>query len=249
MKLYGLIGKSLKHSASPAIYQEIFEREGRADCRYQLFELSDISALPTLLKAEPDLLGLNVTFPYKELIIPYLDDLDKAGNEIGAVNVVTVERLAGKIRLTGHNSDWKGFSESLSGEILPEQALILGTGGAARAVAHALRKRGTDYLFVSRNDQSGDLRYEEVDDRLIGTHRLIVNCTPLGTAGLYEEEIPALPYHALTAEHFLYDLVYNPDVTPFLRKGIEQGAKIQNGFPMLQKQAEVAWKLFQGKTA
>lgn len=244
MKLYGLIGKSLKHSASPAIYREIFEREGRTDCSYQLFELPSIEELPRLLETQSELLGFNVTFPYKELIIPHLDNLDQASDEIGAINVVTVERSGGQIRLTGHNSDWEGFSESLTGESLPAQALILGTGGAARAVAYALRQREITCQFVSRTGKDGALRYEEVDEELLRAHRLIVNCTPLGTAGLHGEEMPPLPYRHLTQDHFLYDLVYNPEVTPFLRQGSEHGCRIKNGWEMLHAQAEISWQIF-----
>ena len=246
MKLYGLIGKSLKHSASPAIYQQFFVREGRADCRYVLFELAAMEELPSLLDRNPELMGFNVTYPYKEQIIPYLDHLDQPAKEIGAVNVVTVERSTGKTLLTGYNSDWMGFSESLTGEMLPERALILGTGGAARAVAYALRKRQVAYQFVSRCGKKGALRYEDVSDELMRAHHLIVNCTPLGTAGLHENELPALPYQTLTSHHLLYDLVYNPAVTPFLQQGIDHGCHIQNGMAMLHAQAELAWKWFKG---
>lgn len=246
MMLYGLIGKSLKHSASPAIYQQFFDQEGRADCHYALFELAAMEELPRLLETHPELQGFNVTFPYKELIIPCLDHLGQAAEEIGAVNVVTVERSTGKTLLTGYNSDWVGFSESLTGEMLPDRALILGTGGAARAVAYALRKREVACQFVSRSGKEGALRYEDVSDELMRAHHLIVNCTPLGTAGLHEDELPPLPYQALSCHHYLYDLVYNPAVTPFLQQGIDHGCHIQNGMAMLHAQAELAWKWFKG---
>ena len=247
MMLYGLIGKSLKHSASPAIYQQFFDQEGRADCRYVLFELASMEELPSLLERSPELMGFNVTFPYKEQIIHYLDHLDQPAKAIGAVNVVTVERHTGKTLLTGYNSDWRGFSESLTGEMSPERALILGTGGAARAIAYALQKRNIACQFISRHGKEGSLRYEDVSDELMRAHHLIVNCTPLGTAGLHENELPSLPYQALTSHHHLYDLVYNPAVTPFLQQGIEHGCRIQNGMAMLHAQAVLAWQWFKGK--
>ncbi|MBR4136352.1 MAG: shikimate dehydrogenase [Bacteroidales bacterium] len=244
MKTIGLIGRSLKHSASQAYFEEKLQKEGIRDWSYHLFELSSIEELPDLLAAHPDLVGFNVTFPYKEHILPYLDALDDTAKQIGAVNVVTVQHQDGKFYLTGHNSDAAGFAQTLDGISLPSRALLLGTGGAARAVAFALHQKGVSCQLVSRSGKASAIRYQDVDETLLSAHRLIVNCTPLGTAGLHEEEIPPLPYHALTQEHRLYDLVYNPAVTPFLRQGLAHRCQLQNGLAMLHAQADIAWKIF-----
>ncbi|MBO4488931.1 MAG: shikimate dehydrogenase [Bacteroidales bacterium] len=244
MKTIGLIGRSLKHSASQAYFEEKFQKEGIRDWSYHLFELPSIEQLPDFLSAHPDLVGFNVTFPYKEQILPFLDALDEEARSIGAVNVVTVQHQGGKSHLTGHNSDAAGFARILDGVSLPPRALLLGTGGAARAVAYALRQKGVACQLVSRSGKAGTIRYQDVDEALLRAHPLIVNCTPLGTAGLHDGEIPPLPYHALTQDHLLYDLVYNPATTPFLHQGLEHGCQTQNGLAMLHAQADISWKLF-----
>jgi len=244
MRLLGLIGKTLKHSASPAYYEDKFQQLGISDCAYRLFELASIEELPSFIADHPDLTGFNVTFPYKESIIPYLDHIDEDAQQINAVNVVTVSRQQDKAILTGHNSDWQGFKQTLAGQSLPEKALILGTGGASRAVAYALQKMGVSCQFVSRQQKPYSIRYNDIDEACLRTHKLIVNCTPLGTAGLYDTQLPLLPYHALITEHLLYDLVYNPEQTLFLQQGVEHGCKTINGLQMLHRQADISWEIF-----
>lgn len=259
MNTYGLIGKSLKHSFSQVFFEEKFKKEGLADCQYRLFELPGISDLSQLLASEPELRGFNVTIPFKKCIVPFLDELSPEAAAIGAVNVVKrvhevqevkgVNEVKGVKRengvwLKGYNTDAEGFALSLEGVVLPEKALVLGTGGAASAVSFVLRQRGIPLLQVSRTSGHGDLIYAEVTEQVLHEYRFIINCTPVGTLGEPQRLLP-LPYEALTPAHFLYDLVYNPEVTPFLEKGKQYGARTQNGLKMLHLQAEAAWRIWQ----
>lgn len=268
MNTYGLIGKSLKHSFSQVFFEEKFKKEGLADCQYRLFELPGISDLSQLLASEPELRGFNVTIPFKKSIVPFLDELSPEAAAIGAVNVVKrvhevngvhevkgvnevheeneVQRVKGEngVWLKGYNTDAEGFALSLEGVVLPEKALVLGTGGAASAVSFVLRQRGIPFLQVSRTSGHGDLTYAEVTEEVLREYRFIINCTPVGTLGDPQRLLP-LPYEALTPAHFLYDLVYNPEVTPFLEKGKRYGARTQNGLKMLHLQAEAAWRIWQ----
>lgn len=264
MNTYGLIGKSLKHSFSQLFFEAKFKKEALTDCQYRLFELPDIADLAQLLASEPDMCGFNVTIPYKKSILPYLDELSPEAAAIGAVNVVKrvkevqgvneVQEVHGvklvkeekRVRgvwLKGYNTDAEGFALSLEGVELPERALVLGTGGAASAVSFVLRQRGIPFLQVSRTSGRGDLTYGEVTEEVLREYRFIINCTPVGTLGEQQRLLP-LPYEALTAAHFLYDLVYNPEVTPFLEKGKQYGARTQNGLRMLHLQAEAAWRIW-----
>ncbi|WP_035564784.1 shikimate dehydrogenase family protein [Hymenobacter sp. IS2118] len=247
MRQFGLIGRTLSHSFSQTYFTQKFYSQQLADHRYDLFELATIGELPRLLAANPNLTGLNVTVPYKELVVPYLDDTALSANRVGAVNVI--ERTA-EGRLVGHNTDYIGFRDSLRtfcplrGEAA--RALVLGTGGAAKAVEVALRELGIPYWNVSRTLLGPGLTYDDLTPQLLASHRLIINATPVGTfpnAG----ECPQLPYHALTADHYLYDLVYNPMETLFMAKGLEAGAQVKNGFEMLCLQAEAAWDIWNGK--
>ena len=261
MNTYGLIGKSLKHSFSQLFFEAKFKKEALTDCQYRLFELPDIADLAQLLASEPDMRGFNVTIPYKKSILPYLDELSPEAAAIGAVNVVKrvhgvqkvqrvhevkevqeVKRVDG-VWLKGYNTDAEGFALSLEGVELPERALVLGTGGAASAVSFVLRQRGIPFLQVSRTSGRGDLTYGEVTEEVLREYRFIINCTPVGTLGEQQRLLP-LPYEALTPAHFLYDLVYNPEVTPFLDKGKQYGARTQNGLRMLHLQAEAAWRIW-----
>lgn len=262
MNTYGLIGKSLKHSFSQLFFEAKFKKEALADCQYRLFELPDIADLAQLLLSEHDLRGFNVTIPYKKSILPYLDELSPEAAAIGAVNVVKrvkevqgvnevhgvklvkEEKRVKGVWLKGYNTDAEGFALSLEGVELPERALVLGTGGAASAVSFVLRQRGIPFLQVSRTSGRGDLTYAEVTEKVLRDYRFVINCTPVGTLGEQQRLLP-LPYDALTSEHFLYDLVYNPGVTPFLEKGIQYGARTQNGLKMLHLQAEAAWRIWQ----
>ena len=255
MKIFGLIGKSLTHSYSKSFFEEKFVRENITDCCYRLFELPSIEQLPSLIDSEPTLCGFNVTIPYKRSIISFLDELSPEAAAIGAVNVVErvhevnevngVQRVKGEngVWLKGYNTDAEGFARSLEGVELPERALVFGTGGAASAVCFELRQRGIPFLQVSRTPGQGDLTYVEVTGQILRDYPLLVNCTPVGTLGEPQQLLP-LPYEALTSKHFLYDLVYNPDVTPFLREGLQRGARVQNGLKMLHLQAEAAWRIW-----
>ena len=242
MHQLGLIGKSLSHSFSKLYFEEKFRREHISDFSYDLFELSDIQQITDLIRQHPHLVGFNVTIPYKQQIIPFLNHLSVEAAAVGAVNTVVIQHLDGQIITTGHNTDITGFRQSLQGRTIPDCALILGTGGAAAAVTYVLEKMGCRCTVVSRNPERG-LPYSDLTQEIIAQHKLIVNCTPLGTYPNTNEK-PNIPYVGISGEHFLYDLVYNPSETAFLKEGIRRGAKIQNGLSMLHAQAEAAWSCF-----
>jgi shikimate dehydrogenase len=243
MRTFGLLGRSLAHSFSKTYFSQKFDRLHLTDHRYELFELAEASELPQLLARHPDLAGLNVTIPYKEQIWPYLTQVAPSAELVGAVNVI--EFLADG-SLVGHNTDYVGFRESLR-KFYPvgpsSRALILGTGGAAKAVAVALRELGIAHSLVSRDPRSAQLTYAELTPDIIGAHPLLINTTPLGTYPAVHE-CPPLPYQALTPAHYLFDLIYNPRETLFLERGRLAGAHTQNGFEMLELQAEAAWAIW-----
>lgn len=240
-RLYGLIGYPLSHSFSKKYFSEKFEQEGIADCRYELFPLTAIDELPALLAVHPELCGLNVTIPYKEQVIPFLDSQNTLVKAIGACNCIRI--TSGQLQ--GFNTDAIGFQHSLQEKLLPthQQALVFGTGGAAKAVCYVLQQLHIPYQLVSRRKMYDQLSYEEVTEKLLQTHTLLINTTPLG---MYPNitEAPPLPYHALTPAHYLYDLVYNPEQTLFLQKGMAAGARTKNGMDMLVIQAEESWKIW-----
>ncbi|MGB3617422.1 MAG: shikimate dehydrogenase [Catalinimonas sp.] len=243
MRRYGLIGHPLSHSFSPGYFADKFAREGIADASYEPFELPDLAALPDLLRTD-DLWGLNVTIPHKEGVKPHLDALDVSAERVGAVNVLARRDAPdGTRRWTGHNTDYWGFRTSLE-RFLPNgfagAALILGTGGAARAVRAVLDDLDVPFGEVSRTPERKAHAYEELTPELMRAHRLIVNTTPLG---MYPnvDTAPRLPYGALTPEHYLYDLVYNPAETRFMTLGRAAGAQTKNGLEMLHLQAERSW--------
>ena len=240
MKTLGLIGKTLTHSFSRRYFTEKFEREGISGYQYQLFPLATIEDFPRLIAEHPDLVGLNVTIPYKQAIIPYLDGLD-ASAEFGAVNTIAFED--GK--LIGYNTDIYGFKKSIEPLLPPNsKALILGTGGAAKAVSNVLDQLKIKHIFVSRNPTTDrELGYDDLDHIVIGQAKAIINATPLGTFPK-ETECPDLPYHFLTSNQVLYDLVYNPTVTQFLKNGSKCGCTLKNGLEMLYLQAEKAWEIW-----
>ncbi|HSY61936.1 MAG TPA: hypothetical protein VK796_08680, partial [Cytophaga sp.] len=224
-------------------FNEKFASEHIEDCVYENFPLETIKEFTALLQTTPDLKGCNVTIPYKEEIIPYLDELDVAAKEIGAVNVIKI--LPGG-KLIGYNSDYYGFKISLQKFIpanQPLRALILGTGGAAKAVAVALKDIEIPYQYVSRSKGAGVISYAEIDEKILKHYSIIINTSPLG---MYPDidSFPDIPYHFLTDKHYLYDLVYNPEVTMFMRKGSEYGAHVINGLEMLIGQAEKAWEIW-----
>ena len=242
MREFGLIGKTLKHSFSQKYFEEKFKREQITDASYSLFELTDIKQLTEFIRQRPQLVGYNVTIPYKQQIIPYLDELSEEAAAVNAVNTVVIERVGGQILTKGHNTDIIGFRESLREVDLPKQALVLGTGGAAAAVTYVLENLGCRCTAISRDPQRG-LPYSALNADIIRQHKFIVNCTPLGTYPNINEK-PDIPYEGLSGEHFLYDLVYNPSETAFLKEGILRGAKVQNGLQMLHAQAEASWRIW-----
>lgn len=242
MRKFGLIGKKLSHSFSKKYFTEKFKREGILDAQYELYELPDIAALPKLWQQEPELVGLNVTVPYKEQVIPLLDELDEAAAQIGAVNTIKISN--GKTK--GFNTDYIAFKNSLQ-EFYPIQgqskALVLGTGGAAKAVWATLDALGIPYLRVSRTVADGQLSYSQLTDEIMQKHPLIINSTPLG---MYPQvqETPELPFNGITNKHYVYDLVYNPEETLLMQKCAANGAKAINGLPMLHQQADAAWSIW-----
>lgn len=242
MNKYGLIGYSLGHSFSKKFFEDKFKAEKIEGQSYQLYPLKNMSNLPALIKEE-GLDGFNVTIPYKTDVMPFLDHIDALALKIGAVNCVSVDKSADQVKLAGYNTDAIGFENSLK-PLLSDyhnNALILGSGGASKAVSQVLENLGIAYKVVSR--YGGDLRYEEVDAGLMSGHTLIVNTTPLGMYPNVEEE-PNLPLECLTKRHLVYDLIYNPVETKLLKKAVERGASIKNGLEMLVIQAEASWDIW-----
>ncbi|MCK8494395.1 shikimate dehydrogenase [Spirosoma sp. RP8] len=247
MTRYGLIGFPLTHSFSQRYFTEKFLREGIENSRYDLFEMADVGdSLPDLLTM-PGLRGLNVTIPHKQAVLPYLDRLDSSAQKVGAVNVIKLESDGTK---TGYNSDYYGFRQSVTDWLASLgrstnglQALVLGTGGASKAVLVALSDLGISYRSVSRTKTADNASYDELPE-LISDYALIINCSPVGTYP-HTNEAPALPYDKLTDRHLLYDLVYNPAETQFMKHGLERGAAVMNGYQMLVLQAEKAWAIWQ----
>jgi shikimate dehydrogenase len=239
--MYGIIGYPLSQTFSPDYFNAKFERLGLKDS-YHKFPLATIDELKAVLQSHPELKGLNVTIPYKEAVIPFLDELHDTAQEIGAVNTVKIRD--GKLK--GYNTDVTGFRDSLQPLLQPQhrQALILGTGGASKAVAYALQQLHVAYRFVSRTPAAGEFSYAMLDRKTIEEHLLIVNTTPLGMTPDMDNA-PAIPYEYLGPSHLLYDLIYNPAETLFLQRGKVQGAAIKNGYDMLIGQAEAAWNIWQ----
>ncbi len=242
MHRLGLIGKTLSHSFSKTFFEEKFRREGISDYSYDLFEIPKIQQITDFIRQHPDLKGFNVTIPYKQTIIPFLDELSQEAAAIGAVNAVFIKRNGNQILTKGFNTDAEGFLRSMDGYPMPSKAMVLGTGGAAAAISYVLENHGCACTFVSRDPKRG-LPYSALTPELVREHPLIVNCTPLGTSPNINEK-PDIPYEGISGGHFLYDLVYNPSETAFLKEGIRRGAMTQNGLAMLHAQAEAAWSLF-----
>jgi shikimate dehydrogenase len=245
MRLFGLIGYPLSHSFSKKYFTGKFEKEGLSDSVYENYSIASVDELPELLKNNPLLEGINVTIPYKEQVLSFLSEESAVVKEIKACNCIKIE--AG--RLIGYNTDVTGFELSLTPKLGTghKRALILGTGGAAKAVEYVLSKRGIRYSYVSRKASARNLSYEDVTPELLASHTLIINTTPLG---MYPnvEAFPPIPYQSITGHHYLFDLVYNPEKTMFLQKGEEQGAIIKNGQEMLVIQAEESWKIWNSST-
>lgn len=248
MKQFGLIGHPLGHSFSARFFAEKFCREG-IDAEYLNFDIATAEELSALIAAHPALCGLNVTIPHKQAVIPLLDSLSDGAREIGAVNVVRIRRDGTQVRLEGHNTDVVGFSRSIAPLLAPHhrRALVLGTGGASRAVVHGLRTLGVEPVYVSRThraDLPGAFTYDELTPEVMAAHTVVVNASPVGMFP-HVDDAPRIPYDRLTHRHLLYDLVYNPLETTFMRLGAAQGAVVKNGLEMLHLQALAAWEIWQ----
>ena len=248
MNTYGLIGYPLGHSFSRKFFTEKFEKEG-IDAQYLNFEIPSIEEFPNIIKNNPTLRGLNVTIPYKQQVMQYLDDISEEAKAIGAVNVVKCQMstVNCQLHLTGYNSDVIGFVESIKPLLKPhhKKALILGTGGASKAIRYGLEKKlGMKTLFVSRSAREGMITYEEVTAEVLKEYEVIVNCSPVGMYP-HVDECPALPYEALNENNLLYDLVYNLLETLFMKKGAAQGATVKNGLEMLHLQAIASWEFWE----
>ena len=245
MQKYGLVGYPLSHSFSRRFFTDFFEKNV-LEATYLNFELSNLSQLPATLVEHPELDGFNVTIPYKEAILPYLDCIDPQASDIKAVNTVRINRSGGKIELTGFNTDLIGFNDSLLPLLRPHhtKALVLGTGGASKAVVHVLHNLSISVQSVSREAKEGiSISYGQLTRELIEQHTIVVNTTPLGTYPK-TEGYPEIPYEYLSDKHLLYDLVYNPPVTRFLQRGADRGATTKNGREMLELQAMAAWRIW-----
>lgn len=247
MKQLGLIGYPLGHSFSKKYYLDKFRREGIHGVHYDLYPLEHISEFPALYQDNPDFSGANVTIPYKQEVIPYLDQLAEEAAAIGAVNCIRIERPnpGSKPLLTGFNTDAFGFENSLTPLLTAHQdrALIFGNGGATKAVAYVLKKRNIPFDIVSRTPCSSQLAYDDLTESVIASRRLLINCTPLGTHPQVDQ-CPPIPYQGITREHLLYDLIYNPEETLFLKQGRTNGARTKNGYQMLVLQAEKNWEIW-----
>jgi len=246
MNLYGLIGYPLSHSFSKEYFINKFKKENIADIEFKLFEIDNLNNLRNIISENPDLSGLSVTIPYKQLIMNYLDDVDDTAREIGAVNCIRITRDGKKPILTGFNTDVFGFEKSLAPLLKPyhRKAVILGTGGASKAVAFVLDKLGIEYVFISRNPlMCNHIRYQMLNKDILVNHLLIINTSPVG---MYPDikSYPDIPYKNITKKHLLFDLIYNPDETLFLKKGKERGAAVKNGLEMLYLQAERSWEIW-----
>lgn len=247
MDKYGLIGYPLGHSFSKSYFNEKFENEG-INAEYINFEIPTLDSLPEILASNPELKGLNVTIPYKEKVISYLDSISPEARAIGAVNVIRVDHKGNDTYLKGFNSDVIGFTKSIEPllERFHKKALILGTGGASKAVNFGLKSLGLETVFVSRFERPGTIQYSQITPDIIQEYNVIVNCTP---CGMYPhiDECPQLPYEAMTSKNILYDLLYNPDETLFMKKGAQHGATVKNGLEMLLLQAFASWKFWHNK--
>lgn len=242
--LFGLLGRNISYSFSRGYFSEKFEKENIKDSFYTNFDIPEITDFKKVIAEHPNLKGMNVTIPYKEAVIPFLDELDETAAAIGAVN--TIQFKDGK--LIGHNTDYYGFQKSIEPFINPEihhKALILGTGGAAKAVLYVMQLLGIKATLVSRTPQADQLTYSEISKEIIDQYQIIINTTPLGTFPKVDDK-PNIPYEHLGKQHLLFDLIYNPATTSFLLEGKKQGAVTANGQSMLQLQAEKAWQIWNG---
>jgi len=243
MKKLGLLGKNIGYSFSRNYFTNKFKNEGLANAFiYENYDIENIDKFKEVINQNPELIGLNVTIPYKEAVIPFLDDLSEDAEQIGAVNTIKINSEG---KLTGHNTDYFGFMESLKPLLQNhhQKALVLGTGGAAKAVAFGLKKLNIESVFVSREAKENTITYHQIDKTTFDEYQIINNCTPLGTSTKTELS-PDFPYNYFTSKHIAYDLIYNPEKTSFLKKAEAKGATIKNGYEMLVLQAEKAWEIW-----
>ena len=248
MEKYGLIGYPLGHSFSISYFNQKFSDEG-IDAKYENFEIPSIDILPEILDSNPELRGLNVTIPYKEKVMQFLDHISPEAQAIGAVNVIRVMHEGKDTILKGYNSDVIGFTQSISPMIdtkWHKKALVLGTGGASKAISYGLRSLGLDTVYVSRYERPGTIQYDKITPDVIREYNVVVNCTPVGMYP-HTDECPQLPYEAMDSHTILYDLIYNPDETLFMKRGRERGADVKNGLEMLLLQAFASWEFWHGK--
>lgn len=247
MKTFGLLGYKLGYSFSKNHFTEKFIKEGLNDCEYINFELDSIEQFPEVLDYKNEVYGLNCTIPYKQQVMQYLDDIDDDAFEVGAVNTIKFVRDEnGHIELVGYNTDVIGFENSIKPMLTPKhtKALILGTGGASKAIKYVLSNLNIDFISASIEElNENEVHYEDITEEMIKEYKVIINATPLGTFPKVDA-CPSIPYQAIGNEHVLFDLVYNPEVTLFMKKGLEQGANVKNGLEMLIGQAEAAWKIW-----
>jgi shikimate dehydrogenase len=244
MRVFGLIGFPLSHSFSPDYFAQKFSKEGIEDAGYRLFPIENIDKINGLLSSENTICGLNVTIPYKQQVIPYLDEVDETARAIGAVNTICVFRSAAGYKLKGYNTDVIGITDSLKGQEHHKKALVLGNGGASKAVIFVLNQLHIDYTIVSRNPKAfNQISYNQLSEKIILENTLIINTTPLGMSP-NTNDCPPIPYHAIGEHHFIFDLIYNPKETLFMKNAHKRGAQTINGILMLYSQAEASWQLW-----
>ena len=242
LKQFGLLGRNISYSFSKGYFAKKFSETNVDNCSYENFDIQEITDFPEIITKTPNLIGLNVTIPYKEVVIPYLNKLSKNATEIGAVNTIKFNKN-GKSK--GYNTDYFGFMESLKPLLQKhhKKALILGTGGASKGVAFALKKLDIEFLFVSRSEKENVISYDQLDKKTFDEYQIIINCSPVGTSPNIEA-FPLIPYDYFTNEHIAYDLIYNPEETQFLKKAKAKGAQTKNGLDMLVFQAEKSWEIW-----
>jgi shikimate dehydrogenase len=241
-KRFGLLGRNISYSFSKGYFTEKFKMENLEACTYENFDLDNLSEFPSIIANTPKIKGINVTIPYKEEVIPYLDSLSKKAAQIGAVNTI---RITKRGKLKGYNTDYYGFKKSLQPLLQPhhQRALILGTGGASKGVAFALEELGIAYTFVSRGGKENTIAYSSLNALLFENYQIVINCTPIGTSPDIDAS-PAIPYDLFTSKHIAYDLIYNPEETQFLSQAKAKGATTKNGYDMLVYQAEKSWEIW-----
>lgn len=247
MATFGLVGYPLGHSFSKKFFTEKFDKEGLTDHQYLNFEIETIALFPSIFLKYPDIKGLNCTIPYKQQVMQYLDEIDEETMMVGAVNTIKPVHTSGGLRLKGFNTDIIGFEKSLCPMLneAHQKALILGTGGASKAIKHILSKLGIEFISASIEDElfENEVRYAQIDRAMIEERKVIINATPLGTFPK-TDSCPDIPYQFITSEHVLFDLVYNPEITLFMKKGMQKGALVKNGLEMLHLQALASWEIW-----